>query len=70
MKDYRIALGQLVQDVEWTATGVHEVLREDLEPVDLGVAGKNVIEVRGAKSDADPKIGQIPTIGSHDIASV
>jgi len=44
------------------AAGVHEVLGQDLEPIDVGLALEDVREVRRAQTDADAEVGQLPAI--------
>ena len=77
---HRIALDDLVEHVERTASGVEVVLGEDLEPVDLRGAGQDRPKVDGPEAYADSKIvdtesihecrgrdpmeGRDPTVGS------
>ena len=59
---HRVALGDLVEDPQRAAPGVHEVLRQDLEPVDGRAPGEDVAEVDRAQADADAEVGEIPAI--------
>jgi len=55
--DDAIALGDLFKDVPRPALRVHEVLGNDLEPIDLGLLVEDVREMHGAQADAKAEIG-------------
>jgi hypothetical protein len=58
----RIALGHAVEDPERPALRVHEVLGEDLEPVDLRPLLQDVAEVHGPQADADAEVRKVEAV--------
>ena len=61
-----VALENLVEDLERTATIDHEIFGNDFEPVAGGFAGEDVVVVRDAQADADAVSGEIiETIRGH-----
>ena len=56
--DHRIALDDLVEHGERLSAGDHVVLRDHLEPVDVGVAVEDVAVVRRAQAEPEAEIGR------------
>jgi len=48
----------LVEDLQGTTAIDHEVFGDDLEPIDDGLAGEDVLVMRHAQADADSVIGE------------
>jgi hypothetical protein len=66
MLDDAILLENLVEDLERAATIDHVVFGDDLEPVDDGLFGEDVIVVRHAEADSDAVVREpVEAIGWH-----
>ena len=55
MHDYGIPLGDLVEDITRPAARVHEVLGDNLEPIDGRPVLKNVREMNAAQTNTKPQ---------------
>ncbi len=61
-----VLLENLVEDVQRPAAIDHEILRNDLKPIDHRLARQNVLVMRHAQADADAVIRKsIKAIGWH-----
>ena len=57
----------LADDIGWPAAGVHVVLAQDLEPVDLWMVLEDVREMDGPQADSKSEIGVAPTVHGKSI---
>src|SRR5271168_5002416 len=51
-----VMIKNLLEHFQWSATTDHIILRDDLEPIDLGFAFEDVGVVRDTKADPDPEL--------------
>src|SRR5579883_244036 len=66
MLHHAIALEELVEESERTASIDHEIFRDDLEPVHHRLLVQDVVVMRNAKTDSDSVFGKtVKTIGRH-----
>jgi hypothetical protein len=55
-----------VEHLEWATAIDHEILGDDLEPVDRGLPAQDVVVVRDAQADADAVVGvAVEWVGGH-----
>ena len=59
--DDRVSLGNLIEHVARSAAGVHEVFRNDLEPVDGWMVLENVRVMNAAQPDTQTEVGMPQT---------
>src|SRR6202007_2143448 len=61
-----VLLEDLIQHAQRPPAINHEILRDDLEPIDRRLLGENVVVMRHAQSDADAVIGHaVENIARH-----
>ena len=66
--DHAVLLEDFVEDLQRASAVAHEILRDDLEPIDDRFLFQNVPVMGHAKPDADTVIGEIiEGIGGHNI---
>ena len=64
--DDAILLENLIEHGQWAAGVDHEVLRDDFEPVDDGLAREDVLVMRNAEADSDAVVlKRIEAISGH-----
>ena len=60
--DYRVSLSDLIEDPKRTAAGIHEILAQDFEPVDLRMILEDVREMHCPQTDAKSEIRVAPAV--------
>ena len=56
--DHFVLFEDLIEDLQRASTIDHEIFRDDFKPVAYGLAGQNVVVVRGAQTDPDAVFGE------------
>ena len=64
--DDLIPFGNLIQHVAWATARVHEILRDNLEPIDLRMVLEDVREMNRTQPNAKPKIVMSQPRFNHD----
>jgi hypothetical protein len=63
--DQGISLGNLLQDVARPATGIHEVLGDNLEPIHSRLVLEDVRKMHGPQAETETKVWVSESLWSH-----